>query len=260
MCITSRAKHGNRHSACIGKNGTDMLDSTVIFNIKDNIWTDTFVLPGINTGAIMGGVAAALVVVVLGVIGALIYRRRNRKEREKEYQVSKSDKYAAIDAQPPSEPDERNPQAITLESLKYSNEPRHPEYITPQVQNDLFYLQDNAARDNNNNPQFDPRLRYQAIPSSEQPRDPQFRLGAPQEDAYVQHGRPQNYHVNPSMLIVGPQAQMMQLQQQQQLPLLQQHQQLSLAAQQQRYLDELERLRIEYRRLENPNNANNRLM
>lgn len=260
MRITIRAKHGNRYSECIGKNSTDMLDSTVIFNIKDNIWTDTFVLPGINTGAIIGGVAVALV--LLGIVGAVIYRRRNRKAREKEYQANKPDKYADIDSQSPSESDERNPQAITLDSLKYSHEPRHPEYITPQVQNDLFYVQDHAARDNNN-PQFDPRLRYQAVPSSEQPRDPQFRMVAPQEDAYVQHGHPQTYHGNPRMVVVSPRAKahaqelMMQLQQQQ--PLLQQHQ-LTLSAQQQRYLDELERLRIEYRQLENPNNANNRLM
>ncbi|KAF8929135.1 hypothetical protein BGZ47_001243, partial [Haplosporangium gracile] len=32
-----------------GKNSSSMLDSTVIFNIKDNVWTDTFVLPGKNT-------------------------------------------------------------------------------------------------------------------------------------------------------------------------------------------------------------------
>lgn len=206
-----------------GKNKTAMLDSTVFFNIKDNVWTDTFVLPGNNTGAIIGGVAAALV--VLGFVGAVIYRRRNRKERVKGYHTSKADKYAIMYSQPHSEPDEHNPQAITMESLQFSHEPRHPEYITPQVPNDLFYLQDNAER-GNNNPQFDPQLRYQAIPTSEQPKDPQFRMGAPQEDVYVQHGRPQDHRVNPRMVIVSPQtlAQMTQLQQQQALLLHQQHQ------------------------------------
>ncbi|KAF9130633.1 Multiple epidermal growth factor-like domains protein 8 [Mortierella sp. GBA39] len=235
-----------------GKNETSMLDSTVIFNIKDNVWTDTFVLPGNNTGAIIGGVATALV--VLGLVGAVIHRRRNIKEREKEYRV----------IQLPSEPDEHNPQAITLESLKYSQEPRHPEYITPQVQNDLFYLQNNATRENNN-PQLDLQLLYETIPTSEQPRGPQFRMGAPQENAYVRHGRPQNYNVHQRMVVVSPQAQaqarIIQLQQQQQQLLqLPQYQPLSLAAKQQLYLDELDRLRIEYQRLENPDNANTRHM
>ncbi|KAG0210502.1 hypothetical protein BGX33_004855 [Mortierella sp. NVP41] len=226
---------GDNFVAWGGKNYTAMLDSTVIFNIKDNIWTDIFRPSRKTNGASIGGGVAAAAVLVAVFIGVFLYHHKRKRRTQ-----AHADKHQVLDSEQLLVPDERSSQTITLESLKHSEQLRRPEYLAPKLEDGQHYQQYDPAL--NNNPQFVPRIQYQGLPYSDPqlviPRDPQFRLNTPQEDVYALHRRPQNYRVQPGLIIAQPQ-----------FP----SQLLSLAEQQQRYWQELERLRIAYQRLENAN-------
>ncbi|KAF9095427.1 hypothetical protein BGX29_009045 [Mortierella sp. GBA35] len=226
---------GDNFVAWGGKNYTAMLDSTVIFNIKDNIWTDIFRPSRKTNGASIGGGVAAAAVLVAVFVGVFLYHHKRKRRTQ-----AHADKHQVLDSEQLLVPDERSSQTITLESLKHSEQLRRPEYLAPKLEDGQRYQQYDPAL--NNNPQFVPRIQYQGLPYSDPqlviPRDPQFRLNTPQEDVYALHRRPQNYRVQPGLIIAQPQ-----------FP----SQPLSLAEQRQRYWQELERLRIAYQRLENAN-------
>ncbi|KAK3835618.1 MAG: hypothetical protein J3R72DRAFT_212328 [Linnemannia gamsii] len=179
---------GDSYVAWGGRNSTDTLSSTVIFDINNKAWTDTFMLTVLteqaskSNGVIIGGSVAAVVIILI--TGILIYRRTTKKKQDDK--SSASDKRSIADSEHllVSDDNDRNPQAITLKAPRYAEGPRPPEYVAPQPGKDQFYRQHNPALENN--PQFMPRLQYQDLPTSDPqliiPRDPQFRFGEPQVD------------------------------------------------------------------------------
>ncbi|KAF9919989.1 Multiple epidermal growth factor-like domains protein 8 [Linnemannia zychae] len=235
-----------------GNGVSNILNTTIIYNLKDNVWTDTFTLPLAQTSkskrGIVGGIVAAVLVLFISA-GTIHYRCRGNKT------LTSPDKHSIVDSEELLKSEERNPHSITLESLLAAEEPRRPEYVSPRLDDDQYYEQYNPAL--GNNPQFVPRFQYQGLPSSDPqlviPRDPQFRIGEPQVDLSAQYRLPEGAGGLSAAIIIpqvnlSSQPQPQQLQQQKQ----QQHQQLqqSYERQQQAYWQELERLRIEYQRLE----------
>ncbi|KAG0285517.1 hypothetical protein BGZ96_010256 [Linnemannia gamsii] len=227
---------GNNFLAWGGTNSLITLNSTIVYNFRINQWTDRFSLDASSSGAssdtsimgdIIGGSAAAVLFISI-LIGYVIYRRR--KQRSLQNQVTRQD--YELQAQDWSKHDydvettKRNPHE-PVDSLTLKGVPRNPAVIS--MIREFHFPPGHQA----GNPEYVPQLTFQGF----QRTDPQYSDTPLQEPWRNPHGM-----AIPEHIIEDERLRQQWIVQQQQADIFQQQQQL--------YLDELERLRLEYEQLQ----------
>ncbi|KAF9921572.1 hypothetical protein FBU30_008364 [Linnemannia zychae] len=222
---------GDNFIAWGGTDGAKALNSTIIYDLKNDQWTNKYVRSvsgatnntGKNIGAITGGSIAAVLVIGLA-IGYFVYRRRKQN-----YQSQVSHKDAPQDKDMTDKNTvspavaKRDPH-VPIDTLYSTGIPRNPSLLPAGMESQFINPQ--QAR----NPEYAPQTHYQGFART----DPQYSETPLQEP----WRNPQGYAI-PELIMEDDQLKQQWILEQQYLSMMREQQQ------QQEYWSNLEKLRQE---------------